>query len=340
MDQINPEVSSQSTEPTVEATEAQVSAPAKEEAVGSGIKAHIDSALSKVGKTSEQAAVEAAIEAYKPNFKFKAADKEYEFDEWVRPVIKNADHEKKLREIYEKAYGLDHVKSERDKFRTDYKTVNDQYSALNKGLDHLSSMLKNKDLHSFFSALKVPEQDVLQYALSRVQYSQLPPEQRMALDQQYEEKQKLSYYEQANQELIAAYQNQMVQQRTSELDGYLGRPEVAQIASAFDARVGRPGAFKDEVIKRGQYYASLPEPQDVTVEQAVREIMSFVGTAPQAQQAQGMQAEGEMNEGQQAVIQQNQKPVIPNIKGRGSSPAKKVVRSIEDIRNMSKSFQD
>lgn len=326
-----------STETTVESVEAQTPTPTKEEVAGSGIKAHIENALANVDKQPGQA----VAPAYTPNFKFKAADKEYEFDEWLRPIVKNPEHEKKLRELYEKAYGLDHVKSERDKFRTDYKSINDQYSALNKGLDHLSSMIKNKDYHGFLNALKIPEQDILQYALSRVQYSQLPPEQRMALDQQYEEKQKLSYYEQANQELIAAYQNQMVQQRTSELDGYLGRPEVAQIASAFDARIGRPGAFKDEVIKRGQYYASLPEPQDISVEQAVREIMSFVGPTPQpAQQQQASMGEtmGQMSESPQAPVQ-NQKPVIPNIKGRGTSPAKKVVKSIDDIRKLAASME-
>lgn len=276
--------------------------------------------------------------AYTPNYKFKALDKEFEFDEWLRPHIKSSDQEKKLRELYEKAYGLDHVKSERDKIRTDYKSVNEEYTILNKGLDNLNTMLTNKDFHGFFNALKIPEQDILQYALSRVQYSQLPPEQRQMLDQQYQEKQKLAYYEQANQELIAAYQNQMGQQRSYELDSYLNRPEVTSVASAFDARAGYAGAFKDEVIRRGQYYASLPNPQDIPVEQAVREIMSLVGTP--SPQAAAMQEQQNMMAGQQSMPQQQTKPVIPNIKGRGTSPAKKVVRSISDLRKLSASAEE
>jgi hypothetical protein len=310
--------------------------PATEEAAG-GVAGHI----AKV-QAAQAGGVPAAVEAYKPNFKFKAADKELEFDDFIRDAVKNAEHEKKLRELYEKAYGLDHVKAERERFRNEYKTVNEQYSALNKGLDQLSIMLRNKDYHGFFNALKLPEQDILQYALSRVQYSQLPPEQRQKLDQQYESQQRLSYLEQANQELIAEYQGQMVQQRSQELDGYLGRPEVSQVAAAFDARVGRQGAFKDEVIRRGQYYASLPEAQDIPVEQAVREIMTLVGNiAPQATPAQaqtqmdGMQSSFE----QQPQAAQQPKPVIPNIKGRGTSPAKKVVKSIDDLRKMHASME-
>lgn len=278
-----------------------------------------------------------AATAYTPNFKFRAADKDMEFDDFLRGSVKTADQEKKIRELYEKSYGLEHVKNEREKYRNDFKTVNEQHSALNKGLDSLSVMLRNKDYHGFMESLKIPEQDILQYALSRVQYKEMPPEQRQQLDQQYESQQRLAYLEQANSELVSGYQSQMVQQRTSELDGYIGRPEVSQVASEFDARIGRHGAFRDEVVRRGQYYASLPKPQDVTVEQAVQEIMGLVGGS----QPQGMQAQGQQQmEGMQAPVQQNNKPVIPNIKGRGTSPVKKVISSMDDLRNAAKNFQD
>jgi len=305
-----------------------VSAP---EGNAEGITGHIAKVQAeKLDKLSPEA-------AYTPNFKFKAADKEQEFDDFVRGAVKNAEQEKKLRELYEKAYGLDHVKSEREKYRNDYKTVNEQYSALNKGLDQLSVMLRNKDYHGFMESLKIPEQDILQYALSRVQYKEMPPEQRQQLDQQYEAQQRLAYLEQANQELVSGYQSQMVQQRASELDGYIGRPEVSQVASEFDARVGRQGAFRDEVIRRGQYYASLPNSQDITVEQAVQEIMNIVGRP----QPQGMQAQGQNQMvGTQAPVQQNTKPVIPNIKGRGTSPVKKAVRSIDDLRARARDFAE
>lgn len=334
MDQVQ-ETSTGAVSPNTETTNTEgvssATVPATEEAAG-GIAGHI----AKVQGALDKPVVEAP--SYTPNFKFKAADKEHEFDEFLRGAVKNAEHEKKIRELYERSYGLDHVKGERDKFRNEFKSVNEQYGALNKGLDALNVMLKNKDYHGFYQAMGIPEQDVLQYALSRVKYKEMPPEQRQQLDQQYESQQRLAYLEQANQELIASYQQQTVQQRTQELDGYLGRPEISQVASSFDARMGQPGAFRDEVIRRGQYYASLPDGKDVPVEQAVREIMALVGNvSPQAtpaeaqQQVNGMQAEHEQT--------QQTKPVIPNIKGRGTSPARKVIKSIDDVRNLSKSFQ-
>lgn len=336
--EVTQETSTQSQEQAAPSQQPVEAAPSSEATTNqvedskTSLRRNIESKLAGLDKTAQPVAP-----AYTPNYKFKALDKEFEFDEWLRPHVKSQEHEKKLRELYEKAYGLDHVKSERDKIRTEYKTVNEQYSSLNRGLDQLTSMLKNKDFHGFFNSLEIPEQDILQYALSRVQYSQLPPEQRAIFDQQYAEKQRLAYYEQENRDLVVAYQNQMGQQRSYELDGYLSRPEVASTVSAFDARVGYPGAFRDEVIRRGQYYANLPNAQDIPVEQAVREIMNLAG--PIAAQAMAQQAPQDMGLSQQVQAQQS-KPVIPNIKGRGTSPAKKVVRSISDLRKLHASMEE
>jgi hypothetical protein len=324
-----------STEPAPVET-AQTSAipnPVKEEATGlEKLKAKAAKAADIVVDPSITAPA-AEKPVFTPNFKFKAGGKEMEFDDFIRPIIKDADTEKKLREMYEKAHGLPSIKSERDRVLEEYKGLKGEYTGLTEGLDHLSTLVSKKDYHGFFNALGIPEQDVLQYALSRVQYKELPPEQRQQMDAQYQASQRLEYLERANQELLQTYQTQQVSQRSAELEGYLQRPEIAQITSAFDARMG-PGAFKNEVIRRGQYYASLPQAQDITVEQAVNEIMSLVGpVAPQ-------QAPAPQIEPPQAVQQHQMKPVIPNIKGRGTSPAKKIVRSISDLRKEAASHND
>jgi hypothetical protein len=266
---------------------------------------------------------------YSPNFKFKVMEEEKEFDEWLRPVVKDAETEKRVRELYEKAYGLDHVKAERQKIRDELKSVKTEYDSVNSALSQLSEYVNKDDLHSFFRDLGIPEQKVLQYAIQRAQYSELPPEHRQQWDRQYEEKQRLYSLERQNQELQQTFQQQAVSQRMGELDSSLQRPEVMQIVQSFDSRVGKPGAFKEEVIKRGQYYASLPTPQDISVEQAVSEVLQLVGF----QQQQSQQAAGAQSGTQ--VVSPAGHPIIPNIKGRGTSPTKKVVRSIDDLRKLS-----
>jgi hypothetical protein len=328
---------SETTTPNLETTEnaqavnasEQSQAAATEEAAASkgisGIKQKIAKAAAGDALSKEA--------AYQPNFKFKVLDQEQEFDELLRPLIKSKDVEEKIRELYSKGFGIEHIKGERQKFREELETLKPQYESLNKGLDQLSNMLGKKDYLGFFNALKIPEEDILQYALSRVQYKEMPPEQRQQLDAQYQEKQRLEYLEQTNQQLLEMYQNQAVHQRTSELDGYLGKPDIQATASAFDARVGQPGAFRDEVIRRGQYHASISG-QDIPVEQAVREVMALIGNATPAPQMQAAAVNPA------TVAAQQNKPVIPNIKGRGTSPAKKAISSISDLRKYAADFAE
>lgn len=48
--------------------------------------------------------------AFSPNFKLKVMEQEREIPELLRPLIKDAESEKAVRELVEKAYGLEYVK--------------------------------------------------------------------------------------------------------------------------------------------------------------------------------------------------------------------------------------
>lgn len=273
---------------------------------------------------------QAAAPSYEPNYKFKVLEEEKEFDEFLRGAIKDEETEKQVRELYEKAYGLEHVKAERQKIRDEYKQLKEESDALNGALGQLSEYVNKDDLHTFFQELGIPEQKVLQYAIERAQYSDLSPEQRQQWDQQYNERQRAYMLERQNQELLAAQQQSAVNQRVGELESYLQSPEISSVVQSFDSRVGKPGSFMAEVIKRGQYYASLPEPQDISVQQAVNEVLNLVGGISQ-QQAAAAEIPVE-----QKVIVPEDKPTIPNIKGSGTSPTKKLPNSIDDLRKLQK----
>lgn len=298
---------------------AKVDAEAKKVSFADSIKKKI--AQSSAGETPA---------AYNPNFKFKVLDKELEFDELLRPLITNKEIEDKVRELYSKGHGIDHIKEQRQALQEKLGKLEPQYTSLNKGLDMLNSMVQKGDYFGFFNALKIPEEDILKYALSRVKYKELPPEQRAEQDRAYQEQQRLGYLENSNQQLLEMYQNQAVSQRSNELDSYLSRADIGQVVQAFDARVGQPGAFRDEVIKRGQYYASVGGGKDISVEQAVNEVMHLLGGA--AQKAPSVNPA--------TVAAQQAKPVIPNIKGRGTSPTKQAIRSVKDLKKFAANFQE
>jgi hypothetical protein len=67
---------------------------------------------------------------YTPNTKFKVMDKEHEFDAWLAPHIKDAETEKKAKELYEKAYGLDYVKPKYEASQKELEQYKTTYNSL------------------------------------------------------------------------------------------------------------------------------------------------------------------------------------------------------------------
>lgn len=274
-------------------------------------------------------AAAAAVAAYSPNFKYKfvtadGKDSEAEFDDMFKPLVKDAETEKKIRELNEKAHGIDFVKGDRDKIKQTYAQTTQELQGLQNGIQELRTFVQAGDLDSFFGTLEIPEQMVLQWALNKAQVAKLSPEQRAVYDAQVQQRRQMLDLQRQNQNLTQGFVGAQVQARTTELESTLARQEVTAISSAFDTKVGRPGAFRDEVIRRGQHYAVV-EKRDVPAETIVMELMAHYGaflapaTAPAAPAAP-------------TIVQPNAKPVLPNITGKGTSPAKRVFNSIEDLK--------
>jgi len=267
---------------------------------------------------------------YSPNFKYRyavegAKQVEKEIEDLYKPLIKDAETEKAVRELHEKAYGLDFVKQDRDSLKGQYEDVYGKFQEQTRSLQTVGAYIKHKDYNSAFEVLGIPKEDVLNYALNLVQYNKMDPQQRQAYDQQNEERSRYAALELQNQELTQNFQNFAVQQREMEVNNLLMREDIAQVVDSFDQRNGVAGAFRNEVIKRGQYYAQ--QGQDVPVNQVVTELLSLVGPPP------AMQPQAAATPVTQAA--QQQKPVIPNIAGKGTSPVKKIPRSTDDLRKLS-----
>lgn len=301
-----------------------VEAPVKEAAIGD------KKAFGKIGKPAKEVveAVSSEEQKYSPNFKFKVLDKEHEIDEFIRPAIKDADSEKKIREIYEKAYGLDSVKSDRQNLKSELAEVKEKMSQTDSALETLGSYVRKKDYDSFFEGLDIPKQDILQYALKLVQREQMSPEQKAQWEASRQTQQQARYLEQQNQQLLASQQQFAVQQRTWELQQAIGSPEVKVFADAYNAGMGSPDSFNDYVIQIGQAYAARG--QDIPAQQAVQEAIKHLRAInPGLGQSQAAAQ----------VVQPTAKPVIPNIQGRGTSAVKSTVKSLDDLRKKAKEIQ-
>jgi hypothetical protein len=285
-------------------------------------------APSPAGTTStEQQAAQAA--PYTPNFKFKVKDKELEFDDFVKPIVKNKELEAKFRDMYEKAYGLDEVKSSRDQVKQQLQEWQNKFGEVETSLKTLGGYLKTKDYGKFFDLMQIPTDDIIKYAINEVQYRELPPEQRQAIDAQRQQRTELEQAQMLNQSFQQQLATLSQQQVTMELNQELSKPDVVSIASAYDTRTGKPGSFKTEVIKRGQYYEAVHKISP-PASQLVAELVSLIGS-----QASGTQTPEANSQGQSGQTSQQQKPVIPAFQSSGAkSPTKKVINSVEDLRKL------
>lgn len=285
------------------------------------------------GEPTAEASAEGEIPQYNPNFKFNVKGKELEFDEWVQPFVKDEETEKRFRDIFERAHGLDEVKNDRQSLRAELKTVREEKAKIDESLQHLSSFVQAKDYRSFFEALGIPKADVLKYAVEELKYQEMSPEQRYEIDARRSERQRLSQLEMQNQRLQQTYEQQLREQKTAELDAELQRPDIQTIAQSYDARAGQAGAFRNEVIARGTYYETA-HGQIISVKQAVDEVLRLMGgpqQSPAQQAGQQTQAAGQS----QAPVIKKDKPVIPSMGGGSSgSPARRQPRSIEDLRKL------
>ena len=93
----------------------------------------------------------------------------------------------------------------------------------------------------------------------------------------------------------------------------------------FDSKVGRPGAFREEVIKRGQMYAA--QGNDISVEQAVQEVTNLLRPVYGEVQTHA-------NPQSPQVVAPNYKPTLPNVRSSGTSAIKRTPNTLADLHKL------
>lgn len=276
----------------------------------------------------DAAKVETTPAAYTPNYKLKVAGEEREIPEEFRALMKDETSGKKIKEIFEKSYGLDYTKPKYETLKTDYAKVTADHHALNGAINEIKQLYAKGDMDTFFEKLGIPQEKVLQYAVDKVKYSELPDEQRAALDAKRNvEKENYSLQNQFN-DLQKNFQEQLVQQRHMLLESELARSEVKSVADMVNERVGRPDAFIQAVYAHGDLtWKNSQGKVDLTPRQAVDAVVEgyrkLFGTANPA-----------TNPNTPVSVKPNA-TIIPNVgSGKSSSPVKQKPRSIEDLKKL------
>ena len=290
------------------------------------------SSESKVAEEPEQPSEEPAGDvdgdskeaaAFQPNLAFRANNKELQFDDWMASAITDADKESRVRELYEKAYGLDEIKPRAEATLKEYNDYKGHAQPMLDAVEQLKTDVANKDFEAFFRNTNIPPEWIYKWVQDKVNYQQLSQEEKAQQDNYVEANRRSSSLENERDHYQDQAETAMVSQRTQELDYELAKPEVNQVMQNFDQRMGRVGAFRDEVITRGQTAHANGTGRDISAQEAVNGVLALMGrsAAPQA-----------LAPSPTVGATQQSKPVIPHIKGRGTSPVNKTALSFDDLR--------
>lgn len=311
-----------------ESTVAPESSSAPESVSSEAVSSETSSVSSESDSDSvESSGNEAPAPAYVPDFKLKVYDEEKEIDPMFRGLIKDADTEKKVKEFAQKAMAFDTVKTRQERTREEFANYQQNTKPVVEIYNQASNMLQKKDYDGIFDLLGIQTDEIFKYAVKKAEEAQLPESQRQAIHQQKQIEKERASLQTQNQSLQQQQFTQLSQFRAQELNWVMARPDVNPIAQTFDAKNG-PGSFRQLVIDKGlAHYASTGG--DLPAEQAVQEVMKLVGAFVQNTNGMGNQAPP-----QNQLIQQNggQPPIIPNVSSRGSSPVKKQIRSLDDLK--------
>lgn len=268
--------------------------------------------------------------AWEANYSYRYNDEEYEMDDRLKALIDSPETEELVRDLVERAEGLNLLKEQRQHLRDEVSQLRHVESQRQQAVNQMSQFLQQGDLRSFTKAWGITPEQIRNLALEDARIAELPEDQQQAWYRSQQAQEQAWHLQQQNQQLQQQFNQMAVNQRENELQGVLHHERYASAAQVFDERAGRPGAFRDEIIRRGQYYAQVHQ-KDVPPHTLAEELLAYVGQ-PQVQQQHAPATQ------QKPVVTQPRKPTMPQVRGNSGSPVKSTVRSIADIKKLADQF--
>lgn len=307
----------------------------QKEPVAAGAGAQAEPAAAPAAAPAATAAVAAGAApvapVYTPNHKFTVMGQEREFDEFVRASVKDTESEKKLRDLYERAYGLDHVKTKFERTKTELDTLAPKHQQMADTWDYLSALTKAKDFDNLFKGAGIQEQDVYKWVLGKIQAAQGDPSQQQQHAESAETRQRLYMLERENDRLKKDYESTENLRSQAEFRQALEVPSVRPYVQLFDQRAGQPGAFEQQVKAMGLHHFHTTG-VDLPPEEVVNRVLAWSGLTtgmPQGAQGPAMPA------GAHAAPAASRPAVLPNLgSGRNASPIKQAVKSMADLQKI------
>ena len=327
----------QDNQPPEQIVEAQVTTQA-DETIPEAAQQQQDAAAAAAAASAE-GQPEATAQEWKPNYKVKSYDKEYEIPEKFRQFI-TKDNERDFRDAFEQVFAMQEMKAKNQKIRAENdnfrQAIEKEYIPAVKTIKQMERYLANDDFDSFFAnipAFKGPEgeQRLQLWMLRKLQEKELPPEQqalyndaRAAKQRAYQLEDENNSYKEKFENLSQERQQAAINETLDRLDAVVASPQVAEIAKGFDSRLGQDGSYKMEVLRTAANLATQLK-RDVSIEEAVEHFNKMIGVTPAQNAAPQSAPQPKAPE---------PKPTLPSLNGKATSPATQKIKSIDDLKKL------
>lgn len=277
--------------------------------------------------------------AYSPDFKFRANNKDHEIPELLRAAIKDEKAEKYIKDIFQKAYGIEPIKERLNSIREEHQQLRQAHYSVMSQVQEARDAYQRNDMDTVFETLQISPEKVLQWAVQKVQLSQMPLEQRQAIENQRMAEKRAMMLEKQSSYSAQQAMEQQAQHLGQMLDLVLERPDYSAVAQAYDAKKSKPGAFRDLVIKIGESEHALSG-KILTPLEAAQKALDWLGeTAQPAKPAAATPpAQNAQPPAMPAAELQKTKTTLPNLANAGAkagaAPAKAKVRTLDDLKKV------
>lgn len=272
---------------------------------------------------------------FTPDFKYKASGKEMEIPEKFRALITDKESEEEIKKLFGQAGTLPELKTENGTLKKNLGEVGGALNQYQSEVQQLRQIAGKNDWDTWFKKLNIEPERIYQWVLDKVNYNQLPPEQKAQMDREREFRTQAEAAQSQVSQVTHREMQLAVQMKGMQLEQTLGKADVKSMGDVFDARVGRPGAFRDAVIEHGKsVWALSNHTVDLTPEQAVADFVKKYGIT-----SLGAPSNPAAETATQGIPTQsaNTTPpvkVIPNVAGRSASPVKQKPKNLEDLKRL------
>lgn len=244
--------------------------------------------------------------------------------------MKDEKAEKYIHSLLQKSHGFDPLKSKFEATRQEFQEIKASHQQVMSQFQEAAAAYQRNDLDTVFEMFKMDPNKILQWAVHKVELSQMPPEQRQALEERRASEKHARELEKSQQTLQEQMAQEQAQHVNQMLDLVLERQDYSAVAQAYDAKKGQPGAFKNLVrfVGASEYNQTrkVLSPLD-----AAQKALELIG-----EKLQPATAPAQAQTATPAVDAPQTKPkTLPNLQNGARanvSPGKGKYKSIDDLK--------